>query len=164
MAHSVSTLETAHQVDKFCCGQPALDTYLKVTARQHQDKDIARTYVLTDDDAPDVVIGFVTVAIRRMTPKGEMPTTMAKRLPSNVPGYTLARLAVDKNHRHQCYGADLLMAAMAKAKAAAMNVGGVAVFVDAKDAAVASFYIKYGFTPFPSNPLVLAIPVKDIPQ
>lgn len=162
MAHSVSGLEVTHDVNNFDCGNPELNAYLKATARQHQSKDIAKTYVLTDDDEPGKIVGFFTVAIRRMTPKEDMPAGMVKKLPSNVPGYTLGRLAVDKAHQGKGYGADLLMAAMDKVKAAVTKVGGAALFVDAKDEKAAAFYAKYGFVPFPSDPLVLVIPTKDI--
>lgn len=99
-----------------------------------------------------------------MTSKDEMPVSMVKRLPSNVPGYTLARLAISKAHQGQGFGEKLLVEAMAKAKAAAKEVGGFALFVDAKDEDAAAFYKKYGFTPFPSNPLILVIPIASIPD
>jgi len=156
-------LEVRHDVNKFTCGKDELDNYLQTTAKQHQSKDVAKTYVIAGDGDPNTIIGFFTMAIRSMTPKDEMPVSMVKRLPSNVPGYTLARLAVSKSHQGQGFGEKLLVEAMTKARAAAKEVGGFALFVDAKDENAASFYKKYGFTPFPSNPLILVIPIASIP-
>jgi hypothetical protein len=34
--------------------------------------------------------------------------------------------------------------------------------VDAKDITAANFYIHYGFIPFPSNPLLLFLPIATI--
>jgi GNAT superfamily N-acetyltransferase len=165
MAHLVSLLEAAtHDVGRFTCGTAELDKYLQTTAGQHQAKKIARTYVLTEHLTPTTILGFFTLAIRPMTAKGSMPANMARKLPARVPGYTLARLAVAQACQGQGYGELLLMAAMRIAKAAAERVGGFALFVDAKDAKAARFYQKFGFTPFPSNPLTLVIPVSSIPD
>src|SRR5471030_1605039 len=164
MAHPISALTTAHDVHGFNSGVPELDAWLKNTARQHQKKGISRAHVLTDDGEPDAIIGFFTMAIRFMTPKSELPAGMAKSLPANVPGYTLARLAISEAQKGKGYGELLLSAAMVKAKDAADNVGGFALFVDAKDDHAANFYLHYGFAQLPSNPLVLAIPIAAIPS
>lgn len=164
MKHSVIPLEVGHDVNKFTCGNDELDYYLRTTARQHQSKNVAKTYVIAEDSDPDKIIGFVTIAIRSMTAKDEMPAGMVRRLPSNVPGYTLARLAISTSHQGQGFGERLLVEAMTKARAAAREVGGFALFVDAKDEDAAAFYKKYGFTPLPSNPLILVIPISSIPD
>ncbi|MYM90543.1 GNAT family N-acetyltransferase [Rugamonas sp. FT82W] len=163
MGYSLSALEAAHEVNRFTCGKPELDNYLQTTARQHQSKNISKTYVLTNDEDPTLVIGFFTMAIRPMTPKGDMPASLVKRLPNTIPGFTLGRLAVSEMHKGKGHGATLLMAAMAKAKAVANEVGGFALFVDAKDGEASSFYQKYGFTSFPSDPRILVIPIAHIP-
>ena len=46
----------------------------------------------------------------------------------------------------------------------ANEIGGYALFVDAKDAAAAAFYKKYGFTAFPDDPLILCMPFADMPR
>ena len=164
MTYSVTPLEVGHQVDKFTCGKAELDNYLQTTARQHQSKNVAKTYVIADERDPAVVLGFFTMAIRSMTTKDAMPADMVKRLPSKIPGYTLARLAISTSHQGRGLGEKLLVEAMIRAKAASNQVGGYALFVDAKDDDAAAFYKKYGFTPFPSNPLILAIPIATIPD
>ncbi len=76
----------------------------------------------------------------------------------------MARLAVHKNEQGKRYGEDLLTDAMARAHNASKAVGGWALFVDAKDQKAADFYRKYGFTPLPSNPIILFMPFSDMPE
>ena len=99
-----------------------------------------------------------------MTPREAIPVAMMKKLPSNVPGFTLARLAVAQRHQRRGFGAWLLVAAMTRVKAVAAEVGGFALFVDAKEAQGTQFYQQYGFTPLPDDPLTMLLPIADIPH
>ena len=67
MAHSVVTLDKAHDLKSFDCGIPALNTWLRTIARQHQKKLLSGTFVLVDDESPESVIGSYALAIRGMT-------------------------------------------------------------------------------------------------
>lgn len=51
-----------------------------------------------------------------MTPSEALLIEVAKKLPSNVPGITLARLAVDEREQGKRYGEDLLVNAMFRAR------------------------------------------------
>lgn len=164
MAYGVRTLKRTHKTDSFHSGSDVLDDWLRTTARQHQKKGISKTYVLIDDGAPDSILGFFTLAIRKMMPREALPVDIAKRLPRSVPCYTLARLAVAKELHGQGFGESLLVRALQKARAAAIKVGGVAVFVDAKDVATAEFYKAHGFAPTRADPLVLSIAINNIPD
>ncbi|UMR30167.1 GNAT family N-acetyltransferase [Massilia sp. MB5] len=124
---------------------------------------LSRTYVLIDEEAPETILGFYTVAIRAMTPISELPATMQRRLPPNVPGFTLGRLAVSREAQGQGWGEYLLAHAMRRIRQAAESVGGAFMFVDAKDAEAAAFYAKYDFTPTPSDQLRLLKPIAEIP-
>lgn len=159
MALYVSELKPLHDVAQFDCGSPELTTWLQQTARQHQKKHLSKTYVLTDDVAPNSIIGFFTLAIRRMATKEELPAAMAKKLPNNIPCFTLARLAVATHEKRKGYGELLLITAMQKVREVSTVVGGFALFIDAKDQQAADFYKKYGFVEFPSNSLILVMPI-----
>lgn len=52
---------------------------------------------------------------------------------------------------------------MQRAARVADQIGGYALFVDAKDAAVAGFYQRYGFAALPDTPLTLCLPFADMP-
>jgi predicted GNAT family N-acyltransferase len=159
----VRALEKAHDVAKFDCGNFDLNHLFKTTARQHQKNGTSKTFVLIDDEQPEELIGFVTMAIRDVTPKEDLPLSMAKKLPMQVPGYTLARLAVSVNALKQALGEYLLFEAMERAYRASKLVGGFALFVDAKDGA-AEFYKKYGFVPLPDDPDTLVLPIASMPE
>jgi GNAT superfamily N-acetyltransferase len=153
-----------HEVKYFNCGNEILNKWLQQTARQHQKNSISQTFVLAEEDAPGTVLGFYALALRAMTPSEELPADVAKKLPWSVPGITLARLAVQEGEQGKRYGEDLLVDAMIRARNASKGVGGWALFVDAKDQKAAAFYRKYGFTPLPSNPLMLFMPFADMPE
>jgi len=156
-------LSAVHDRENFDCGNEALNSFFKSVAGQHDSKSVSKTFVIADDEDPARVAGFYTLAMRNLTPKEQLPPEMVKRLPANLPGITLARLAVDKNYQGRGVGEDLLLSAMSRAKKVSHEIGGFALFVDAKDG-VAEFYKNYGFIPLPSDPNILFIPFKNIPD
>jgi GNAT superfamily N-acetyltransferase len=163
MAHSVNALGAVHDVNGFDCDTPALNTWLKETAKQHKNKFLSQTFVLVDDAMPATIVAFYAMAVRSLTGTERLPENMAKKLPRQVPGLTLARLAVARSEKKQGHGETMLIDAMKRARDVAGNVGGYALFVDAKDQDAANFYKKYGFTPLPSDPLTLFMPFADMP-
>ena len=164
MATLVTALNPIHDLTGFDCGNNELNTYLKATAGQHQKKFISKTYVLVDEESPALVIGFYTLAVRRMVAIGDLPSAIAKRLPREVPGFSLARLAIHVSEKNKGHGEYLLLHAMQRSARVADEIGGYALFVDAKDDIAAAFYQKYGFVPFPDNPLILFMPFTNMPQ
>ena len=157
MARKTKTLEAAHDVKEFDCGNERLNTWLRQTASQHVRKKISQTHCLLKNKHPDQIAGFYTLALRAMTPVTKLPPAMQRGLPDNVPGYTLARLAVSKEMQGLGLGAFLLMDAIEQVLDIADQIGGAFLLVDAKDAKAAGFYAKYGFVPLPSNPLILVV-------
>jgi GNAT superfamily N-acetyltransferase len=165
MATRVTQLESeVHEIKNFDCGNAKLNEFLQTTAGQHQRKFISKTYVLIDDDEPTEIMGFYTLALRRMVSKEELPSQMAKRLPREVPGFSLARLAVRHDLKKQGHGEYLLYHAIDRAARVAAEVGGYAIFVDAKSEEGAGFYRKYGLVPFPDDPLILFMPFANLPK
>lgn len=164
MATRILPLANTHDVSAFDCGTSALNHFLQATAGQHQRKFISKTYVLIDDAAPTQVLGFYTLALRRMLMKEALPAALAKRLPREVPGFSLARLAVARTAQGQGHGEYLLAHAMQRAARVAEQIGGYALFVDANDAAVAEFYRRYGFAALPDAPLTLCLPFAQMPE
>lgn len=163
MTPFLTALDKVHEVKDFKCGKVVLDEWLQQTARQHQANNISQTFVLVDEGAQREVLGFYALTLRGLTSNEDLPQAIAKRLPRKVPGITLARLAVKESEQWKKIGEELLVDAMMRARDAAKGVGGWGLFVDAKDEEGASFYQKYGFTPFPSNPLVLVMPFASMP-
>ena len=159
MALSVVVLNREHDVALFHCDVLALNDWLAKIARQHQKNNLSNSFVLVDDANPSCILGYYALAIRGLIHTQTLPPHMAKRLPTHVPGLTLARLAVASREQKKGYGEMLLMDAMVRAKTVSQQTGGYALFVDAKDQGAAQFYGKYGFVALPLSPLTMAITI-----
>lgn len=159
----VVALDKTHNTKAFDCGNEDLNRWFQNIAMQHQKNGVSKTFVHPDENDATMVAGFFSMAMRGLVPKEELPDEMQKKLPRHIPGYTLGRLAVAKGHQGQHLGEYLLLEAMERAQRAAENVGGFALFVDAKEGA-ASFYVKYGFKALPSDPDTLVLPIAAMPR
>ncbi len=159
----VEPLTRDHDREHFDCGSAPLNAFLRQTARQHQEKGISRTFVLTEGVATGAkpVLGFFTLAATEGWTEN-LPPNLAKRFPSRIPAIILARLAVKKDRQGQGLGSALIAEAVTRVAALAEHLGVAGLLVDAKDEAAAAFYQKYGFTPLVSDPLRLFLPVATI--
>ena len=104
MAFSILSLDQSHDLKSFNCGNTALNTWLQNTSRQHQKKNISRTFVLVQDESPATILGYYALAIRGLTMTEALPQNMKKSLPLNVPTMTLARLAVSIKEQRKGHG------------------------------------------------------------
>ena len=163
MVPKVVALEKVHKTKEFDCGTEELNHWLQNVAFQHLKNGISKTFVLPDAGQNDKIAGFFAMAMRGLVPKEDLPEEMRKKLPQKVPGFTLARLAVSKEHQGKGFGVYLMMEAIERAQRAAESIGGYALFVDAKDGA-ASFYEKFGFRSLPSDPNTLVLPMASMPR
>jgi GNAT superfamily N-acetyltransferase len=160
--YRIERLDKKHNKNLFSCGTEALDRYLKIQASQDNKKNVAITYVLTQQDSDDVS-GFYTISSIGIFP-GELPADLAKKLPRYpvLPGILLGRLAVDADMKGNKIGAFLLMDALKRSLAVSHQIGIVAIIVDAKDVTAVNFYKHFGFIPFPANDHRLFLPIGTI--
>lgn len=165
MAISIQPLCHNHDVKNFDCGIPALNDWLQRTARQHQDKGISKTYVAVDSKDTRTILGYYAVTICEVRAE-HIPAEHKKKLPRAVPGMRLGRLATAVQYqRHELrIGETLLIDAMLRIKQVSTQIGGYALFVDAKSQYAANFYMKYGFVPLPDAPFRLLLPIASIPD
>lgn len=167
MALTIQTLNQNHDINSFSCEEPPLTDWLKNTAGQHAKKGISKTYVLVDDPgAPTVVVGYYALTVCSII--GEtLPKATAKKLPRTVPAFKLGRLARNDKFRGQGIGELLLLDAMKRVKAASNQIGGFALFVDAKNQKAIDFYIDFyidfGFIQLPDKPDELFLPIASFP-
>lgn len=161
--HKIELLAKFHDRDGFDCGSEPLNLFLRQTARQHAERGISRAFVLVADDdaAPKSILGFFSLNICQIKSQSLTPGE-AKKLPRDVSGVRLGRLAVAKGCQRQGIGKTLLSAAMGKFIEIFNTAGGIGLFVDAKDQAAKRYYEQFGFVPMPSNELELFLPVKTI--
>ncbi len=163
--HKIELLAKSHDRDGFDCGSEPLNLFLKQTARQHAERGISRTFVLVDEaaTAPKPILGFFSLNICQIKSESLTPAE-AKKLPRDVSGVRLGRLAVSKAHQRQGIGKILLVAAMGKFTEIFNSAGGIGLFVDAKDQNAKHYYEQFGFISLPSNELGLFLPVKTIQE
>lgn len=153
-------LAKSHDRGGFDCGVPELNAFLRTTARQHGQKGISRTFVLTDGSP--VILGFFTLTLCEIVPTS-LPAEHARKYPSQgLPAVRLARLAVSRKKQGQRFGELLLAEAFYRTALIAEQAGVIGLFVDAKDDAVARFYGRYGFLTIPEHPLQLFLPTATI--
>ncbi len=149
--------------ETFSCGRRELDDYLKSFVSQDIKKRIARVFVASVLDTSDI-IGYYTISAASFK-KESLPREMAKKLPYYpVPAAIIGRLAVDSLWQGKGLGEYLLMDAMDRIVSASKILAINAIIVDAKDEKSKSFYKRYGFIPFPKQPLRLFVPVKTVEQ
>ena len=158
-------LVKSHDRDGFDCGSEPLNLFLKQTARQHAERGISRTFVLVEEDAsdPKPILGFFCLNLCQIKSESLSPAE-ARKLPRDVSGVRLGRLAVAKDCQRQGIGKTLLVGAMAKFIEIFNTAGGIGLFVDAKDQAAKRYYEHFGFVSLPSNELELFLPVKTIQE
>jgi ribosomal protein S18 acetylase RimI-like enzyme len=163
--HKIELLAKSHDRDGFDCGSEPLNLFLKQTARQHAERGISRTFVLVEEDAPvpKPIVGFFSLNLCQI--KSESLTAAeAKKLPRDVAGVRVGRLARAREYKGQRIGEILLVAAMGKFIEIFNTAGGIGLFVDAKDQQAREFYERFGFVPLPTNEFELFLPVKTIQE
>jgi hypothetical protein len=112
---------------------------------------------------PKPVLGFFSLNLCQIKP-GTLPAEDAGKLPRDVSGIRLGRLAVATAHQRQGAGKTLLVAAMRKFMEIFSAAGGIGLFVDAKDHEAKRYYEQFGFVSLPSNELELFLPVKTMQE
>jgi ribosomal protein S18 acetylase RimI-like enzyme len=163
--YKIELLAKSHYRDGFDCGSEPLNLFLKQTARQHAERGISRTFVLADENAaaPKPILGFFSLNICQIKSESLTPAE-AKKLPRDVSGVRLGRLAVAATHQRQGVGKTLLVAAMGKFMEIFNSAGGIGLFVDAKDQEAKRYYEQFGFVSMPSNELEMFLPVRTIQE
>lgn len=157
----IAALSKKHDRADFDCGVAELNAFLKATARQHGDKGISRTFVLTDHGSP-AIMGFFTLTLCEVIAE-KLPAEYAKKYPPHgLPAVRLARLAVSRKHQGKKYGELLLAEAIHRTVLIAEQAGVIGLFVDAKNDSARTFYERYGFVTLLNQPIHLFLPIATI--
>ena len=105
----IRPLDSSHDRAGLDCGVPALNEFLRKTARQHREKGLSNSFVLLGNAVSSSILGFFTLMFLKVN-SDTIPTKYSRRFPnpSQLPAAKLARLAVDKRFQGKGYGAILL--------------------------------------------------------
>lgn len=157
---AIEKLTTSHKRESFRCGVASLDRYLHELAGQDVRRRLANCFVAVDQ-ASGVIAGYYTFSAASL-PVADLPTEFAKRLAHYpfAPAALVGRLAVDLRYRGEGVGTMLLLDAADRAIDSAPAV--LALVVDAKDDAAASFYRHFEFLPLLSKPMTLFLPISSL--
>jgi len=144
--------------DSFCCGEEALDRYLKTQATQDIRRRIASCIVAVES-ATDLLAGYYTIAAASI-PLVNLPPEEAKRLPRypTLPAVRIGRLAVDQKFQGRGLGGALLVDAARRSLQSPPAVW--ALLVEAKNENAVAFYQRFGFRTFAGQPRILFLPIK----
>lgn len=152
MAYSIRPLDADAQTADFDCGEKALDEYLQRYASQDIKRGVARVFVASPADQPQVVAGFYTLSAASIAAQ-TLPEAWRKKLPRYpVPVALLGRLAVSQKSHGQGLGSILLVDACKRVAAASETLAVAALVVDAKSTKAAAFYQHFGFIELPGQP------------
>jgi GNAT superfamily N-acetyltransferase len=151
-----------HDRRNFDCGSVELNEYLQRYARQNHESGGAKTFVAVLPNEPARILGYYTISPGAIE-FAKVPATVTRRLGRyEVPVFRLGRLAVDRSAQGSGLGGELLLAAGRRALSVAVEVGGVALAIDAKDERAARWYERFGALRLLDDPLKLVLPLKTI--
>lgn len=154
-------LQKGHDRSAFDCGKAELSDYLKRFARQTQERDGAKTYVVLEDNH---VIAYYTLVVGDVEWQ-DCPEEIRKGFGKYpVPVLVIARLAVDSRFHDKGLGIGMLKDAFLRALQVSNIVGVAAVIVDAKDDQAKAYYERkeLGFKPMPCDSMRLYLPLRAI--
>jgi GNAT superfamily N-acetyltransferase len=151
MTYSIRPLDADARTADFKCGEIALDEYLQSYAKQDIKRGVARVFVASPAELPQVVAGFYTLSAASIAAE-TLPEKWRKKLPRYpVPVALLGRLAVEQHYHGQGLGAILLADACKRVTAASETLAVAAMVVDAKSQHAADFYQHFGFIELPGQ-------------
>lgn len=136
-------------------------------ARKSHELGTAKTFLAIGDlvaggSNPTTVRGYYSLSPASLG-YARIPEIVRRGLArQDVPGFRLARLAVDRRMQGQGLGGQLLLAAGRRCLLASSEVGGVALVIDARNERGAQWYAGCGALPLADAPLSLMLPLKTI--
>jgi GNAT superfamily N-acetyltransferase len=150
-----------HDRGAFDCGDPDLNVFLARYARQSHDQGAAKTFLAIDDETR-AILGFYSLAPASLAYHRAPDAARRGLARHDVPGFRLARIAIDRTHQGRGLGGQLLLAAGRRCLMAASVVGGTVLIIDAKNGRAAAWYASYGALPLLDTPLTLVLPLVTI--
>jgi GNAT superfamily N-acetyltransferase len=151
-----------HDREAFDCGEAALNEFLRRYARKSHELGGAKTFLAIDGADHETILGFYSLSPASVD-YARIPEIVRRGLARHdLPGFRLARMAVDLRRHGQGLGGQLLLAAGRRCLLASAEVGGVVLVIDAQNARVAGWYASYGAVPLLDAPFTLLLPLATL--
>lgn len=157
MAWHEEPINKKHDREAFDCGEEALNKFLRRYARKSHELGGAKTFLAIDDEDNKTVLGFYSLSPASVDYARTPEIIRCGLARYDVPGFRLARLAVDRKLQGQGIGGQLLLAAGRRCLLASAEVGGVVLVIDAKNERAAEWYAGYGAVRLLDAPLTLLL-------
>jgi GNAT superfamily N-acetyltransferase len=135
-----------------------MDAWLSEQSSGAEARRVARTFVWTTED--QTVRAYYSLTGHRIV-RDELPRSVGRGSPSEVPAVLLARLALDRSLHGRGLGGVLLADALERIVVATQTVAARIVVVDALHERAAAFYEHHGFKRVPGT-LRLVQKVSDV--
>jgi len=123
---------------------------------------VRKTFLAIDDAGGRTILGFYSLSPASVAYARTPDIVRSGLARHDVPGFRLARLAVDRRFQRQGIGGQLLLAAGKRCLLAAAEAGGVVLVIDAKNERAAGWYVSYGAIALIGAPLTLLLPLATI--
>jgi len=158
--------KTQHDLKRFSCGKPEMDTFLARFAVKNMQLGLSRTWVLpvAEEAAKAQIAAYYTLASSTVN-RESIPTD------KSLPGYPvsvvlLARLAVDQQFARQRLGEKTLVTSLRKAvELTTTGLPAIGLILDVLDEDALRFYQHYDmFEPFTDDPMRLFAPMNSLTQ
>ena len=147
-----------HDRATFDCGDTDLNVFLMRYARRSHDQGGAKTFLAIGDDTR-AILGFYSLAPASLA-WHQAPEIAQRGLARHeVPGFRLARIAIDRTSQDRGLGGQLLLTAGRRCLMAAAVVGGTVLIIDAKSDTAAAWYVSYGAMPLLDAERTLVLPL-----
>ncbi len=157
-----------HDRAAFSCGVAQVDNFFRKTANKLATADNLRVFVMVAPTGE--LIGFYALNAHALE-YSDLPARFARTRPGHgqIPAAYISMIGVDMRFAGKGYGGDLLVDALTRIARAADDVGIAVVMLDVLDCGDAALvqrrlklYTGYGFTPLPSQPLRLFLPLATV--
>lgn len=154
---AIEPLSKAHASSRYNCGNDRLYAYFREIVAQDVKRKHASCFVAREL-ATGTVTGFYTLSSSNVA-LTRLPQALARQLPHypTVPAVTIGWLGRHGDFGGCRLGAQLLFDAIQRVATGCL--GARAIFAEAIDEKNAGFYQAFGFTPLPSRPRTLFLPI-----
>lgn len=152
------SLDDTHELAMFDSGEAALDDWLRRRARANQVAGASRTFVVC---RAGFVVGFYCLAAGAVA-VATAPGRVKRNMPDPIPMAILGRLAVDRSLHGQGIGRALVRDAVVRVLQASAVLAVRGLLVQALNDNAGRFYQSCGFTPSPTERLMLMATISDL--
>lgn len=145
MSYRFAAISPGLDLASFDCGEPHYNDWLTRSAERADQAGAARVYVLLAGHAR--VVGYFAICPTAVV-RDTLPGSVRRNAPDPVPGYLIAKLALDRSLRGDAvamWGTQLLVEALSRIVRAAEVSGGRVIVVDADNEGLVHWYTDHSF-------------------